>query len=159
MASESTEPRSLGPDEVADRLDRLYCYHMMMAQWTIAVGSRHSSSHQPLLAELQQEAQAHLNEATGLASRIAQLGGTVTADPSDIAYRAPIDSFELPDNPSDATRTLAQLHRLTTAAVTAYRTLLGAMGESDPASSRIVEALLATAIDRQRDLESAIEDE
>jgi DNA-binding ferritin-like protein len=159
MVSETTESDSLRPDEVADHLDRLYCYHMMMAQWTIAVGSRHSSSHQPLLADLYQEALAHLNAATELASRIVQLGGTVTADPSDIAYRAPIDSFELPDNPSDAHRTVAQLHRLTTAAITAYRNLLGTLGESDPASSRIVVGLLATAVNRQRDLESAIRDE
>lgn len=144
--------------EVADRLDRLYCYHLMMIQWSIAVGSRLTDSPQFVLAELLRDTETHLEAAIRLASRIAELGGTITVDPSDIVYRAPIDSVELPNNAADAHRTVAQLHRLTTAAITAYRTLLGTLGESDPASSRIVAGLLAVAIHRQSDLESAAKD-
>lgn len=147
----------MGPEEVADRLDRLYCYHLMMAQWAIAVGSRHSDSSQLLLAGLRQDAQLHLDAAVQLASRIAELGGTITADPSDVAYRAPIDSLELPDNPADARRTLAHLFRLTTAAISAYTAVLETVGESDPASRHVVEVLLAAATDRSGALTAALE--
>jgi len=143
---------SVESEEVADRLDRLYCYHLMMVQWSIAVGSRLTDSPQLPLADLHRDAQAHLEAAIRLASRVAELGGTVTADPSDIVYRAPIDSVELPDNPADTHRTLVQLRRLTTAAITAYRALLETVRESDPASGQVVEPLLAVAVDRAADL-------
>lgn len=138
--------------EVADILDRLYCYHLMMIQWSIAVGSRLTDSPQVLLEDLHRDARAHLEAAIRLASRVAELGGTVTADPSDIAYRAPIDTVELPDNPADKHHTLVQLHRLTTAAITAYSVLLEAVRESDPASRQVVELLLAVAVDRATEL-------
>lgn len=143
---------SVESGEVADRLDRLYCYHLMMVQWSIAVGSRLADSPHPLLADLPRDARAHLEAAIRLASRVAELDGTVTADPSDIVYRAPIDSVELPDNPADTHRSLVQLHRLTTAAITAYRALLESVRESDPASGQVVEVLLAVAVDRATDL-------
>ena len=146
----------MDPEELADRLDRLYCYHLMMAQWTIAVGSRHSVSSQLLLAGLHQEAQLHLNAAIQLAGRIAELGGTITADPSDIAYRAPIDSIEVPDNPADARRAIDQLYRLTTSAITAYQALLDTLSEADPVSRQLVEALLTAASDRSHALVAAI---
>lgn len=145
------------PEEVADRLDRLYCYHLMMAQWVIAVGSRQSDSSQLLLARHRHDAQAHLDAAVQLASRIAELGGTITADPSDVAYRAPIDAFERPDSPVNARRTLAQLFRLTTAGISAYRALLDTIGESDPVSRLLVEVLLAAATDRSQALAAAID--
>lgn len=147
----------MGPEEVADCLDRLYCYHLMMAQWVIAVGSRHSDSNQILLAGLRQDARLHLDAAVQLASRIAELGGTITADPSDVAYRAPVDSLELPDTPADAHRTLAHLLRLTSAAISAYEALLETIGESDPASRSVVEVLLAGATDRSHALTAALE--
>lgn len=144
------------PEELADCLDRLYCYHLMMAQWTIAVGSRHSLSSQLPLAGLQQEAQVHLEAAIQLAGRIVELGGALTADPSDVAYRAPIDSIELPDNPADARRALDQLYRLTASAINAYQALLNTVGEADPVSRQIVEALLSAAADRSRAVVAAM---
>jgi ferritin-like protein len=143
---------SVESGEVADHLDRLYCYHLMMVQWSIAVGSRLSESPQLLLADFHRDAHTHLEAAIRLANRVAELNGTVTADPSDIAYRAPIDTVELPDNPTDTHRTLVQLHRLTTAAITAYSALLETIRESDPASGQVVELLLAVAVDRATDL-------
>ena len=143
------------PEEVADRLDRLYCYHLMMAQWTIALGSRHSDSSQLLLADLRQDADGHIDAAIQLAGRIVELGGTVTADPSDVAYRAPIDSFEPPDT-ANADRALGQLYRLTASAITEYQALLNTVGESDPISRHLVEALLTAAADRSRALAAAI---
>ena len=146
----------MDPEELADRLDRLYCYHLMMAQWTIALGSRHSVSSQLPLAGLHQEAQVHLDAAIQLAGRIVELGGTITADPSDVAYRAPIDSIELPDNPADARRALDQLYRLTTSAINAYQGLLNTVGKSDPVSRQLVEALLSAAADRSHALVAAM---
>jgi ferritin-like protein len=144
------------PEELADCLDRLYCYHLMMAQWTIAVGSRHSVSSQLLLAGLQQEAQVHLEAAIQLAGRIVELGGALTADPSDVAYRAPIDSIKLPDNPADARRALEQLYHLTASAIDAYQALLNTVGEADPVSRQIVETLLSAAANRSRAVVAAM---
>ena len=139
---------SVESGEVADRLDRLYCHHLMMAQWSIAVGSLHADSPHPLLSDLHRDAHEHLEAAIRLASQVVELGGTATADPSDIVYRAPVDSVKLPDNPTDTHRTLVQLQSLTTAAITAYRALLETVRESDPASRQVVEPLLAVAVAR-----------
>jgi ferritin-like protein len=149
-----------GPDELCDRLDRLYCYHLMMVQWSIATEGRLTATARRLLqTELDRESRFHLDAANRLAKRVTQLGGKVTADPSDILYRAPVDSFDVPDNPADHRSVLTHLHKLITSASAAYRGLLDRTKDQDPVTQRIVEDLLAAARVRMGDLRAAAEAE
>jgi hypothetical protein len=148
----------IGPDELSDRLDRLYCYHLIMVQWSLAMSGRLTVSARRLLqTDLERDARSHLDTANGLAQRVIQLGGTVTSDPSDLLYRAPIGSFELPDNPADNQAVLAHMDGLIMSALSEYRTLLDLIDATDPVSQQIIQDLLATATVRLEEVRAAAE--
>lgn len=146
----------LGPDELSDRLDRLYCFHLMMVQWSLATAGRLAASARHLLqTDLARDSRFHLESASRLAERVTQLGGTVTGDPCDLPYRAPIDSIRMPNNPAGHHEVLVLLDRVTTSAISAYLVLLNVIGGSDPVSQRIIEDLLKAATTRLGDVRSA----
>jgi len=157
MTTPTTSPSDvIGPDELSDRLDRLYCYHLMMVQWSLATAGRLTVSARRLLqTDLERDARSHLDTANRLAQRVIQLGGTVTADPSDLLYRAPIDSFELPDSPADHRAVLIRLDEFITSALFAYQSLFDLIGATDPVSQRIIEDLVATATIRLGEVRAA----
>ena len=157
MTSPTTSPGDvIGPDELSDRLDRLYCYHLMMVQWSLATAGRLTMSARQLLQnDLERDGRCHLDSANRLAQRVNQLGGTVTSDPSDLLYRAPIDTFDLPDKHADHQAVLIHLEKFITSALSEYRTLLDLIGSTDPASQRIIEDLVETATIRLREVHAA----
>ena len=159
MTTPTTSPGGvIGPDELGDRLDRLYCYHLMMVQWSLATAGRLTMSARQLLqTELERDARSHLDTANRLAQRVNQLGGTVTSDPSDLLYRAPIDTFDLPDKHADHQAVLTHLDKFITSALFQYRTLLDVIDSTDSASQRIIKDLLEAATIRLGEVHAAFE--
>lgn len=159
MTNPTTSPGDvLGPDELSDRLDRLYCYHLMMVQWSLATTGRLTMSARQLLqTDLEQDARCHLDTANRLAQRVNQLGGTVTSDPSDLLYRAPIDAFDLPDKHADHQAVLTHLDEFITSVLSEYRTLLDLIDATDSVSQRIIEDLVETATIRLGKVHAASE--
>lgn len=84
-----------------------------------------------------------------------QLGGRVTTDPSDLLYRAPIDSFAGPDTPAAEHAVLTHLQTLITSGIHAYQALRDDMGPTDPVSQGLIDDLLATATARRADVRAA----
>src|SRR5215831_976795 len=94
--------------DVADELDRLYCYEQVVVHWCTGVENRLTGFASLVLAEELRKVAAEAS-AVGeqLAARIAQLGGEVTADPTEFVERAPIDELRLPHDTSDVGEILA----------------------------------------------------
>src|SRR5215831_3942533 len=88
--------------EVADELDRLYCYEQVVAHWCTGVENRLIGFASFVLGDELRKVAAEAH-AVGeqLAARIAQLGGEITADPTQFVERAQIEDIRLPRDPSD----------------------------------------------------------
>src|SRR5215472_15418109 len=82
-----------GPD-VADELDRLYCYEQVVAHWCTGVENRLIGFASFVLGDELRKVAAEARAAgERLAARVAQLGGEITADPTDFVERAPIEEL------------------------------------------------------------------
>ena len=161
LPSESTGQESwqhaLARDELADRLDRLFCHHLLMVHRSLAVSNRLTGTPRLLLRRpLQRETHDHLRMANRLAGRVTQLGGVLTADPSDLVYRAPGGSFDLPQDTSDVYSILEQALESSATAIRAYHDLLDRIGDHDTVTRRLVEDLTAEVTTRQHESRSSL---
>src|SRR6516165_10602798 len=89
--------------EIADELDRLYCYEQVVAHWCTGVENRLIGFASFVLGdELRKVAAEARAVGAQLAARIAELGSAITVDPTEFLERAPIEDLRLPQDYSDA---------------------------------------------------------
>jgi hypothetical protein len=92
----------IDPGETADPLDRLYTYEQVVVHWCQAVENRPTGLPAFVLTdELAEQIEAAQKTSEKLAAWIAQLGGAITADPTEFVDRSPISRLELPADYGD----------------------------------------------------------
>jgi hypothetical protein len=95
----------LDPAEVAIDLDRLYCYEQVSIHVVRALENRLTGhAAMALEAELPEQVALAEGHAGRLASRIAQLGGAITPDPTQFVERSQLLPFSCPTTPATSTR-------------------------------------------------------
>jgi ferritin-like protein len=143
--------------EVAGELDRLYCYEQVVVHWCKAVENRVSGFAAFVLPdELAEVAGQASTVATRLAARIAQLGGEITADPSEFVERAPIDRFALPQDFADPIGILTIAIGYERSAITSYDQLAERLRADDAVTHRLLTKILAAKLAREDEIESVL---
>jgi ferritin-like protein len=143
--------------DVADELDRLYCYEHVVAHWCRGVENRLTGLASLVLGEELRKVAAEVGEAgERLAARIAQLGGEITADPTDFVERAPIDELRLPRDFSDVEEILTLAIGYERTAITDYYNLLSGLREHDVITHLLLAEILAGKLAREDELEAAL---
>ena len=149
--------RGISPDAVADGLDRLRCYELSVLHLALAV--RAQLAGQALLVlgpELDEQANESLGRAGVLADRIAELGGSLTADPTHIIERSPVDSFALPERCSQIPPILGYALEQVVA-IGAYADLARRVEGKDDLTHHLLLGLLRAHVTREDELEGSLE--
>jgi ferritin-like protein len=142
---------------IADELDRLYCYEQVVAHWCKAVENRLTGFATFVLPdELAEVAREAAEVGERLAARIAQLGGEITADPTEFVARAPIDRFALPDDLADMTAVLALAIAYQRRAIAAYAELADRLRDGDVVTHRLLTKILARKLAREDEIEAVL---
>jgi ferritin-like protein len=148
---------SLAGVEVADELDRLYCYEQVVVHWCKGVENRLIGFASLVLAdELRKVAAEATAAGDRLAARIAQLGGEITADPTEFVERAPIEELRLPRDYSDIAEILTVAIDYERTTIEDYHNLLSGLRDLDVITHRLLAELLAGKLAREDELEAAL---
>jgi ferritin-like protein len=143
--------------DVADELDRLYCYEQVVVHWCAGVENRLIGVASFLLGEeLRKTAAESSGVGEQLAERIAQLGGEITADPTAFVERAPIEELRLPGNYADVEEILTVAIEYERTVIVEYDRLLGELHEHDVVTHRLLAEILAGKLAREDELEAAL---
>jgi ferritin-like protein len=143
--------------EVADELDRLYCYEQVVVHWCAGVENRLIGFASFVLGDELREVAAEAS-AVGerLAARIAQLGGAITADPTEFVERASIEELRLPRDCSDVEEILTVAIGYERTVISDYHNLLGGLRDCDVITHRLLAEILAGKLAREDELEAAL---
>jgi bacterioferritin len=147
----------LDPAELADQLDRLYCYEQVVMHWCKAVENRLTGFATFALMDKLAEDAADAGEiGTRLAARVAQLGGEITADPSAFVRRAPIVGLTLPDDFADVTGILAIALGYERDVIAVYDELAQRVRTADAVTHRLLTGILAGKLAREDEIEAVL---
>lgn len=145
------------PAALADELDGLYCYEQVVVHWCKGVENRLTGMATFVLPdELTEVANEAGEAAERLAARIAQLGGEITADPTNFVTRSPIDEFTLPDDFGDVVAILTTALDYQRHVIGVYADLLDRIGGADVVTQRLLTKILAGKLAREDDLEAVV---
>jgi ferritin-like protein len=145
------------PARLADELDGLYCYEQVVVHWCKAVENRLTGMATFVLPdELTEVATEAAEVAERLAARIAQLGGEITADPTDFVTRSAIDRFTLPDDFGDVCGVLTVALDYQRHIIGVYAELLDRLGTADVVTHRLLSKILAGKLAREDELEAVV---
>jgi ferritin-like protein len=143
--------------DIADELDRLYCYEQVVIHWCNGVENRLTGIASFLLGSELRKAAADAGAAgERLAARTAQLGGEITADPTEFAERSMLDELRMPHDNSDVAEILTLALTYERSAIADYHNLLSGLRESDVITHLLLAEILAQKLAREDELESAL---
>jgi len=145
--------------DVADELDRLYCYEQVVSHWCTGVENRLIGFASFLLAdELRKVAGEARATGEQLAARVAQLGGEITTDPTEFVERAPIEELRLPRDYSDVKEILTIAIDYERTAIADYHNLLSGLRDYDVITHLLLAEILTGKLAREDELEAALTD-
>jgi ferritin-like protein len=149
--------RGLDPTDLADDLDRFYCYEQVSIHWTRAVDNRLTGPAHYLLEDALRE---HIGQAerhaSRLGARIAQLGGAITADPTRFVERSQGASVHMPDDTSDPAAVLTYALTQEQKVIGRYGQLLERVRGADPVTERLLVSILADKVAQEDEIESVL---
>jgi ferritin-like protein len=143
--------------DVAEELDRLYCYHLVTFCWASGMGVRLEGQALFLLGdELAEVGEESLAAARQLAERVGELGGTVTIDPSAFVRRSPAGTLAVPDQAREVAPILRYALEQVRIGLGAYGKLLDRTRGRDDLTHRLLVKLARQLAARETDLEGAL---
>jgi ferritin-like protein len=143
--------------DVADDLDRLYCYHLATFCWASGMGVRLEGQALFLLGdELAEVAEENLAAARQLASRIGELDGVVTIDPTAFVPRSPAAAPTVPGEAREVAPILRYALEQVRIGLGAYGNLLDRTRDRDDLTHRLLVKLARQLAARETDLEGAL---
>jgi ferritin-like protein len=149
--------RGLDPADIADDLDRLYCYEQVSIQWSRAVDNRLTGMAEILLEEPFREhialAERH---ASRLGARVSQLGGAITADPTRFVERSQVASVDMPGDTSDPAAVLAYPLAQEQKIIARYGQLIDQVRGADVVTERLLVSILADKVAQEDEIESGL---
>jgi ferritin-like protein len=143
--------------EIAEELDRLYCYEQVVAHWCAGVENRLIGFAGFVLGdELRKVAAEARAVGEQLAARIAELGGAITTDPTEFVERAQIEELRLPCDYSDVEEILTVAIGYERTVIPDYHNLLRGLHDCDVITHRLLAEILAAKLAREDELEAAL---
>src|SRR5687767_8757356 len=109
-------------DEVINTLDSFHAQSWVVVHFSLAFVNRLEGQGAAFLLskELEDKAQESTKHAKKLAERIAELGGTETADPTEFVMLSPLKRFSMPSSNSDVNEILSFILKLEQSIIKTY---------------------------------------
>jgi ferritin-like protein len=140
-----------------DTLDSYYCYNLVVMHFSHALRNRLEGQAAFLLGdELEENAEQGLKAAKKLADRIGDLGGVVSADPTQFVERSPLEEFSLPDSNSEVGVILGFVLERIRMIIGEYGAFLERVRGRDEISHLLVLDLLKEQVARESEIEAAL---
>lgn len=147
----------LDPAEVADELERLYCSEQVSIHYVRAVENRLTGVASIILEdELPEQIVLAERHAGRLASRIAQLGGAITYDPTRFVERAQLPAIELPEDLGNLDAVLQYALEQEQRTIDRYGQLLDRVRGIDTVTEWLLVSILADKVAREDEIESVL---
>jgi ferritin-like protein len=144
-------------EEIVDRLDSYYCYNLVVMHFSYALLNRLEGQAAYLLGdELEENAEQSLKAARKLADRIGELGGAVSADPTQFVERSPLGEFSLPVSNSEVGIILGFVLERIRMIIGEYAQFLERVRGRDEVSHLLVLDLLKEQVAREAEIEAAL---
>jgi ferritin-like protein len=149
--------KGIDVEEIVDTLDSYYCYNLVVMHFSHALRNRLEGQAAFLLGdELEENAEQGLKAAKKLADRIGDLGGVVSADPTQFVERSPLEEFSLPDSNSEVGVILGFVVERIRMIIGEYGAFLERVRGRDEISHLLVLDLLKEQVARESEIEAAL---
>ncbi len=143
--------------EIIDTLDSFHALSWVVALFSLGLKNRLEGQADFLLSkELEDKAQESMNHAKKLAERIAELGGTETADPTEFVMLSPLKRFSMPSSNSNVNEILSYILELQQSVIRAYGDFLHSIRDKDDVTYHVLREILEDEIKLESEIESAL---
>jgi bacterioferritin len=144
--------------EIIDTLDSFHALSWVVVLFSLGLKNRLQGQAAFLLSkELEGKAQESMKHAKKLAERIAELGGTETADPTEFVMLSPLKRFSMPGSNSNINEILSYILNLEQSIIRTYSDFLNRIRDKDDITYHTLREILEDEIRRESQIESALE--
>jgi bacterioferritin len=143
--------------EVIDTLDSFHALSWVVALFSLGLMNRLEGEAAFLLSkELEDRAQESMKHAKKLAERIAELGGTETADPTEFVMLSPLKRFSMPSSNSNINEILSYILELEQSIIRTYGDFLHRIRDNDDVTYHMIREILEDEIRRESEIEAVL---
>jgi bacterioferritin len=143
--------------EIIDTLDSFHAQSWVVVHFSLTLKNRLEGQAAFLLSkELEDKAEESMKHAEKLAERIAELGGTETADPTDFVMLSPLKRFSMPSSNSNVNEILSYILALEQSIIRTYGDFLHRIRDKDDATYHVLREMLEDEIRRESEIESVL---
>ena len=145
-------------EEIVDTLDSFHAQSWVAMHFSLALKNRleGEAAASLLSKELEDEAQESMKHANKLAERIAELGGTETADPTEFVMLSPLKRFSMPRSNSDIKEILSFILELQQSIIMTYGDFLHRIGDKDDVTYHVLREIVEDEVKRESEIESVL---
>jgi ferritin-like protein len=143
--------------EIIDALDSFHALSWVVTLFSLGLKNRLEGEAVFLLSkELEDKAQESMKHAKKLAERIAELGGTETADPTEFVMLSPLKHFSMPSSNSNVNVILSYILELEQSIIRTYGDFLRGIKYNDDITYHVLREILEDEIRRESEIESVL---
>jgi ferritin-like protein len=143
--------------EIIDALDSFHALSWVVTLFSLGLKNRLEGEAVFLLSkELEDKAQESMKHAKKLAERIAELGGTETADPTEFVMLSPLKRFSMPSSNSNVNVILSYILELEQSIIRTYGDFLRGIKDKDDITYHVLREILEDEIRRESEIESVL---
>ncbi len=145
--------------EIIDTLDSFHAQSWVVVHFSLGLKNRLEGQAAAFLLsnELEDKAQESMKHAKKLAERIAELGGTETADPTEFVMLSPLKRFSMPSSTSDVKVILSYILEQEQAIIRKYGDFMIKIRDKDDFTYHLIRNMLEDEIRRESEIESVID--
>jgi bacterioferritin len=143
--------------EIIDALDSFHALSWVVTLFSLGLKNRLEGEAVFLLSkELEDKAQESMKHAKKLAERIAELGGTETADPTEFVMLSPLKRFSMPSSNSNVKVIFSYILELEQSIIRTYGDFLHGIKDKDDITYHVLREILEDEIRRESEIESVL---
>ena len=143
--------------EIINALDSFHAPSWVVVHFSLALKNRLEGQTAFLFSkELEDKAQESMKHAKKLAERIAELGGTETADPTEFVILSPLKRFSMPRSNSNINEILSYILELERSIISAYGDCLHRIKDKDDLTYHALLEILEDEVKRESEIESVL---
>ena len=143
--------------EIIDALDSFHALSWVVTLFSLGLKNRLEGEAVFLLSkELEDKARESMKHAKKLAERIAELGGTETADPTEFVMLSPLKRFSMPSSNSNVNVILSYILELEQSMIRTYGDFLHGIKDKDDITYHVLREILEDEIRQESEIESVL---
>ena len=144
-------------EEIIDTLDSFHAQSWVVVHFSQGLKNRLEGQAAFLLSkELEDKAQESMKHARKIAERIAELGGTETANPTEFVMLSPLKRFSMPSSTSDIKVILSYILEQEQVVIRKYWDFMIKIRDKDDLTYHLIREILEDEIRRESEIEAVV---